>query len=197
MTQIVLAAMFTARPGGGSALLAEAARMVEPTRAEPGCVRYDLFRDPENPDALAFVETWESAPALEAHRRSPHIQAWRAASAALIAARDTRTLEPLGEPGPVAQGPLEVLAFVTARPGCEAALAAELQSVVAPTRLEPGCLRYDLHRDPADPANLAFLESWAHRPALEAHMAAPTFLASRERQKDLVAGVQIRLMERV
>jgi quinol monooxygenase YgiN len=197
MTQIVLAAIFTARPGCGAALEAEAARMVGPTRAEPGCLRYDLHRDPENPGVIAFLETWADAGALEAHRRSPHIQAWRAAAADLIALRDVRTLEPLGLPGPVAAGPLAVLAAVTARPGREAALAAELGSAVPSTRLEPGCLRYDLHRDPADPARLAFLESWESRGALAAHMATPAFRASMERQKDLVEAVEIHVLETV
>jgi len=195
MTQIVLAALFTARPGCGAALEAEAARMVSPTRAEPGCLRYDLHRDPENPGVIAFLESWADAGALEAHRRSPHILAWRAAAADLIALRDVRTLEPLGIPGPIAAGPLAVLAFVTARPGCEAALAAELGSVVPSTRLEPGCLRYDLHRDPANPASLAFLEAWESRGALEAHMATPAFHASRHRQKDLVEAVKVHVLE--
>ncbi|WP_306602145.1 putative quinol monooxygenase [Geothrix sp. 21YS21S-2] len=197
MTQVVLAALFTARHGCGAALEAEAARIVGPTRAEPGCLRYELHRDPGNPGVIAYLETWADAGALEAHRRSPHVQAWRAAAADLIASRDVRTLEPLGMPGPMAAGPLAVLAFVTARPGCEAALAAELGSMVPPTRLEPGCLRYDLHRDPANPASLAFLESWESRGALAAHMATPAFRASRDRQKDLVEAVEIHVLEPV
>ncbi len=192
MPQVVIAATFTARPGCQAALEAEAARMVDPTRAEPGCLRYDLFR---HPAGIAFLETWESPAALEAHRASPHIQAWRAASAGLVDRRDVHTLEPLGDPGPGGAGPVAVLALVTALPGREAALAQELAGMVAPTRLEPGCLRYDLHRDPADPATLAFLEAWASQGDLESHLGTPAFAASRGRQKALVATAEIRLLE--
>lgn len=195
MTQTVLAALFTARPGCEAALAEEAAKMVGPTRAEPGCLRYDLVRDLKNPAVIAFLETWEDPAALEAHRHTPHLQAWRAAGADAIASRDVHTLEPLGEPGPSGTGPVAVVAFVTARPGCEAALAAELAGAVPATRLEAGCLRYDLHRDAADPARLAFLEAWESRGALKAHMGTPAFLASVERQKALVSGVELRIME--
>ncbi|MGK7654483.1 putative quinol monooxygenase [Roseovarius sp. B08] len=46
---------------------------------------------------------------------------------------------------------------------------------------EPGCLRYDLHRDRDDPARFVMLEAWADAEALEAHgnAAAFTGLAAR------------------
>lgn len=90
-----------------------------------------------------------------------------------------------------------VVASITARPGAEAALAAELSVQVAPAREEAGCLRYDLHRDPANPATLVFLETWASREDLTAHMNTPRFLAARERQKELVAGRDIKVLEKI
>ncbi len=90
-----------------------------------------------------------------------------------------------------------VVATITARPGAEAALAGELSAQVAPTRLEAGCLRYDLHRDPANPATLVFLETWENRENLKAHMNTPRFLAARERQQELVAGRDIKVLEQI
>lgn len=53
--------------------------MVEPTRREPGCIRYDLLRclKGENYTEFVFVEEWESEEALAAHAQTPHYQALR------------------------------------------------------------------------------------------------------------------------
>jgi quinol monooxygenase YgiN len=48
-----------------------------PTRAEKGCVFYDLHVNPADPEDLTFIEEWESVEDLEAHGQSPHIQAGR------------------------------------------------------------------------------------------------------------------------
>ena len=86
---------------------------------------------------------------------------------------------------------------IAARPGAEAALAAELAAQVAPTRQEAGCLRYDLHRDPANPGTLVFLEAWETREDLKAHANTPRFHASHERQKELVAARDIKVLEKI
>jgi quinol monooxygenase YgiN len=41
--------------------------LVVPTRAEPGCLQYDLCQDPSDPTRFAMIEAWESVAALEAH----------------------------------------------------------------------------------------------------------------------------------
>jgi quinol monooxygenase YgiN len=46
-----------------------------PTRAEPGCVVYDLYRDPAHPHEFLRFEIWTSAAALEAHKQTPHLRA--------------------------------------------------------------------------------------------------------------------------
>jgi quinol monooxygenase YgiN len=92
---------------------------------------------------------------------------------------------------------LIVAATITAQPGSEAELTEVLQGLVAPTRLETGCVRYDLHRDAADPAVLVFLETWASREAHKAHMATPHFLAARAEQECLVASRSVRMLEQI
>jgi quinol monooxygenase YgiN len=48
--------------------------MLEPTRREPGCLRYDLLRSlkGEHYTEFVFVEEWESEEALDAHGRTVH-----------------------------------------------------------------------------------------------------------------------------
>ena len=62
-----------------------------------------------------------------------------------------------------------------AAPGYEEKLGAELHSLVVPTREEPGCLVYELHYDPEDPAKFMFYEKFANQAALDFHLNTPHF----------------------
>ena len=64
---------------------------------------------------------------------------------------------------------VDVVAHLHATPGCEDALRAVLEGFVAPTRLETGCLRYDLHVDLDDPTKFTFIEEWESREDLQNH----------------------------
>ncbi|MCB9958884.1 MAG: antibiotic biosynthesis monooxygenase [Rhodospirillaceae bacterium] len=51
--------------------------------AEPGCLRYDVFQDFDDPDNLLVIEEYADRAALAAHRESPHYLAWAAFAASL------------------------------------------------------------------------------------------------------------------
>ncbi|MER3404449.1 MAG: antibiotic biosynthesis monooxygenase [Chloroflexota bacterium] len=53
---------------------------------------------------------------------------------------------------------------------------------------EPGCLRFDVIRDEADPTAVYFYEVYRDREAFEAHIRAPHFIQWRETVKDWTAG---------
>ena len=57
--------------------------------------------------------------------------------------------------------------------GKAAELRAALLALVAPTRAEDGCERYDLHEDAADPEQMFFYEVWRDAAAHRAHDATP------------------------
>lgn len=65
---------------------AELRRMVAATRAEPGCLRYDLFADPDGGAGFSLFEAYTDAAALEAHRDSAHYQAYRGRTGDWLAA---------------------------------------------------------------------------------------------------------------
>ena len=46
--------------------------MVAPTRAEPGCVNYDLHRLQNDPSRFVLYEGWQSTDALAEHMTLPH-----------------------------------------------------------------------------------------------------------------------------
>ena len=49
--------------------------IIEPTRQEAGCIKYELIQNQVDPTDFTFVEEWESATLLELHLASTHIQA--------------------------------------------------------------------------------------------------------------------------
>jgi len=48
--------------------------IMEPTRQEPGCIKYELLQNQADPTDFTFVEEWESSDLLELHLASNHIQ---------------------------------------------------------------------------------------------------------------------------
>ncbi len=78
-------ATFRAKPGREAELLAVLTALIEPTRAEPGCRLYELWRNRQDGTELTFVEEWSSDEALAAHAASDHIAEARARYPELIA----------------------------------------------------------------------------------------------------------------
>lgn len=64
---VVLVVTFTARPDSIDELRERLLGVVGPTRAEDGCLRYDLHEHPDDPLRLSFVEEWSSPDAHAAH----------------------------------------------------------------------------------------------------------------------------------
>ena len=49
--------------------------LVEPTRAEAGCLRYELLHNTADPTDFTFVEEWRDDSALESHFNTEHVKA--------------------------------------------------------------------------------------------------------------------------
>ncbi|WP_249012009.1 putative quinol monooxygenase [Conexibacter sp. DBS9H8] len=96
MSDLHVVAVLTARPGS-EAVLEEALRgIVEPTRAEAGCLAYELFRSAADPLSFVTVERWRSQEDLDAHMQTPHIAAaLQAAGDAFAAAPAIHPLVPI------------------------------------------------------------------------------------------------------
>ncbi|GAC1316115.1 MAG: antibiotic biosynthesis monooxygenase [Thermoleophilaceae bacterium] len=63
-----------------------------------------------------------------------------------------------------------VVGAFTARPGKEEAAKQAFEALVEPTHKESGCILYALHQGADDSARLAFIERWASREELDAHL---------------------------
>ncbi len=74
---LTVIATIRARPGSEAPVREGLEGLLAPTRAEEGCLSYDLHVDPKDPGLFVFYETWESEPHLDAHLESAHITANR------------------------------------------------------------------------------------------------------------------------
>jgi quinol monooxygenase YgiN len=70
---------------------------------------------------------------------------------------------------------VKIIAILDARPGKAEALRDLLDGMIAPSRAEPGNLRYDLWADPAQPGRCVLDELYASADAVAAHRASPHF----------------------
>jgi quinol monooxygenase YgiN len=98
--RIVLVAVFQARPETRDELADRLSQLVIPSRAEPGCLRYDLHADEHDPCTFVFLETWANEVALATHDATEAVRAIRAdaprlTKAPLVVYR-LRPVEPLG-----------------------------------------------------------------------------------------------------
>lgn len=59
--------------------------LVAPTRAEAGCINYDLHVSQHEHTVFVFYENWTDRAALDAHAASPHMNAWKAKQRGLLA----------------------------------------------------------------------------------------------------------------
>ncbi len=71
---LTVVAEIIAKPGQEQRLREELMRLIEPTRAEEGCLQYDLHESTERPGHFLFYETWTSLAALDRHLATPHLE---------------------------------------------------------------------------------------------------------------------------
>ena len=93
---------------------------------------------------------------------------------------------------------LDVIAHIHAAAGEEALVREVLESYVAPTRIEEGCLRYDLFVDVEDGSKFTFIEEWTSIEALHRHSQSSHLAAGRARLEGKLAGPnQVRKLTRI
>ena len=76
--EFVVIAQYRVRAGEEEKVEAALRQMVAPTRAEPGNLDYQVFRDPTDPALFVLVERYADEAAFEAHKESEHFATWLA-----------------------------------------------------------------------------------------------------------------------
>jgi quinol monooxygenase YgiN len=92
-------AIVTTHPGRRAEVLAAFHANMPAVHAEAGCIEYGPVVDAEGlgsakfgPDTFVVIEKWESAEALAAHAKSPHMAAYGAKTKEMIASRAVHVL---------------------------------------------------------------------------------------------------------
>jgi quinol monooxygenase YgiN len=70
----VVTARWIAKEGEEGRVRQAITSMIEPSRAEPGCLYYQPNSDPEDPRVFFFFELYEDEASYRAHGESEHFQ---------------------------------------------------------------------------------------------------------------------------
>jgi len=84
---------FSVHAADAAAFLEEMTRNARTSVAtEPGCRRFDVCMEPENPTQIFLYEVYDDRPAFDTHLASTHFQEFDSKTAAWIAAKSVRIL---------------------------------------------------------------------------------------------------------
>lgn len=75
MAELHVVAVLKAKEGKADVLREAFGTIMEPSRQDAGCVRYDLYEAQGAPGTLINLETWASQDDLNNHMKSPHLGA--------------------------------------------------------------------------------------------------------------------------
>jgi quinol monooxygenase YgiN len=96
VSDLNVVAVITAKPGQEATVRDALDALVAPTRAEEGCLSYELFESQADPTTFITIELWRSQDDLDAHTKSPHLAAaLESAGGALGAAPAIHPLAPV------------------------------------------------------------------------------------------------------
>lgn len=85
---VTLVVRIEALKGQEAALERELRALVEPTRAERGCLKYELHRSADGPRLFLLYEVWASREDHTRHTQTPHFQHWEARKNAVLSSRN-------------------------------------------------------------------------------------------------------------
>ena len=83
--KVTVFALVKAKPGMEETVEQELSALVGPTRAEEGCINYDLHQSLDDKGHFRFYENWTSKELLDRHLQSAHVQRFIAKADGLLA----------------------------------------------------------------------------------------------------------------
>jgi len=84
MAQLTIVANIKARADKIDHVKAELQKLIDTTRAENGCLQYDLHQDNETAAHFMFFENWESREAWQTHMNAQHLKDFLVATNGMI-----------------------------------------------------------------------------------------------------------------
>ncbi|QOP46077.1 putative quinol monooxygenase [Sulfurimonas paralvinellae] len=87
---------FIAKEGCEAKMKELLAAMVKPSKAEQGCIFYEIFQYENNRRKFMAVETWENEATLDGHKASAHYAVYKSSYEPYCEKKYTDELEVLG-----------------------------------------------------------------------------------------------------
>lgn len=95
MPKLTIIANITANADQIDLVKAELLKLIDVTRAEDGCITYDLHQDNENPVHFMFYENWESRELWQTHMGAQHLQDYMTATEGAVETFTVNEMTPL------------------------------------------------------------------------------------------------------
>lgn len=73
MSKLTIVAHIRAKADSVDFVKAELLKLIDTTRAEQGCINYDLHQDNDQPAHFLFYENWESRDLWQTHMANTHL----------------------------------------------------------------------------------------------------------------------------
>jgi quinol monooxygenase YgiN len=80
MAKLTIVANIIANPNKIELVKSELLKLIDVTRAEAGCINYDLHQDNANPAHFMFYENWETRELWQTHMANQHLADYMAAT---------------------------------------------------------------------------------------------------------------------
>jgi len=87
---------FIAKPDGIKKMKELLSAMVKPSKAEDGCLFYEIFQYINRPEKFMAVETWRDNKALDGHKASEHYKIYKSSYEPYCLDKYSNELEVLG-----------------------------------------------------------------------------------------------------
>ena len=76
MSKLTIVARIETKPDKVELVKGELLKLIDITRAEEGCIQYDLHQDNENPAVFVFYENWANRDLWQIHMANDHLKAY-------------------------------------------------------------------------------------------------------------------------
>jgi len=96
MNTITKRVTFIAKEGSEAKMKELLTAMVEPSKAEDGCIFYDIFQYENNRRKFMAVESWRDEAALDGHKASEHYAVYKSSYEPFCEKKYSDELEVLG-----------------------------------------------------------------------------------------------------
>ncbi len=97
MSKLTIIANIKANSDKIDLVKAELEKLIAITRAEAGCIQYDLHQDNDNPGHFMFYENWESRELWQTHMNAQHLSDYMSATEGAVEAFTLNEMAIIGE----------------------------------------------------------------------------------------------------